>query len=93
MSTKMMIFFEKFLNKRYGALSVAWFGVPRTGPPRRKKFPVLPVPARPEGKNSQHSPYRPAPKEKIPRTPRTVRPEQSAPVATLDGASIFPIPR
>ena len=38
--------------------------------------PVLPEPARPEGKNSPNSPYRPAPKEKIPRTPRTGPPRR-----------------
>src|SRR4051812_20774237 len=36
-----MIFFEKFLNKQYGALSVAWSGVLRTGPLRTLRT-VLP---------------------------------------------------
>jgi hypothetical protein len=41
MSAKITISFGKILNLQNGVLSVAWFGTPRTGPPRTKKFPVL----------------------------------------------------
>ncbi len=42
---------------------------PRTGPPRRKKFPELPVPARPEGKILPVLPVPSNPEEKLPVFP------------------------